>query len=749
MYASQFGNEESVRALIEKGADLEAVDEEGNTALQLASDYGNRKVAKVLCKHGARGALWYAAKNDLRDMVAELISQGHGLEECDKDGNTALQLASYYGNRKVAKLLCKHGARGALCYAAKNDLRDMVAELISNVHDLEECDKDGKTALELAAEAYDGEGHSEVLGLLIKAGIEAAQWEDVNACLGSAGKTLLMYASQCGQEESVRTLIEKGASLEEVDKNGMTALMWASRNGEADTARVLVEYGQGSRAHSHTTLCVSLETVDREGMTALLWASYEGHADTARVLVEKGASLEAVDREEGMTALLWASYEGHADTVGVLVEKGASLEAVDEEGNTALELAAEANDGEGHSEVVGLLIKAGIEAGQWQDVNACLGSAGKTLLMYASQFGNEKSVRALIEKGADLEAVDEEGNTALQLASDYGNRMVAKVLCKHGARGALWYAAKNDLRDMVAELISQGHGLEECDKDGNTALQLASYYGNRKVAKLLCKHGARGALCYAAKNDLRDMVAELISNVHDLEECDKDGKTALELAAEAYDGEGHSEVLGLLIKAGIEAAQWEDVNACLGSAGKTLLMYASQCGQEESVRALIEKGASLEEVDKDGETALMLASRNGHADTVRVLVEHDVSIDAVYRIGKKTALQIAEEEGESAVVSVLKEQYVARGLTVPVHEEREEEEEEERIQFVSSNDDESSIEEEEEEEEGDSQDSTDDLSAYSEDSEGSMQDFLDDSEDSMQDFLDDSGDSEDSMEDFL
>ena len=119
-----------------------------------------------------------------------------------------------------------------------------------------------------------------------------------------------------------------------------------------------------------------------------------------------------------------------------------------------------------------------------------------------------------------------------------------------------------------------------------------------------------------------------------------------------------------------------------------------------------------------------MASHNGHADTVRVLVEHDVSIDAVYRIGKKTALQIAEVEGESTVVAVLKEQYVARGLTVPVYEEKEEEKTKERIQFVRSrrreemdDDDESSIDEEEEE---DSQDSTDDLSEYSEGSEGSM-----------------------------
>ena len=60
-----------------------------------------------------------------------------------------------------------------------------------------------------------------------------------------------------------------------------------------------------------------------------------------------------------------------------------------------------------------------------------------------------------------------------------------------------------------------------------------------------------------------------------------------------------------------------------------------------------------------------------------MLVEHDVSIDDVYSIGKKTALQVAEEEGERAVVKVFKEQYIARGLTVPVYEVKEEQ----RIQF--------------------------------------------------------------------
>ena len=58
-------------------------------------------------------------------------------------------------------------------------------------------------------------------------------------------------------------------------------------------------------------------------------------------------------------------------------------------------------------------------------------------------------------------------------------------------------------------------------------------------------------------------------------------------------------------------------------------MYASQFGQEESVRVLIENGAGLESVDKNGETALMLTSRNGHEESVRALIEKGASLEAV------------------------------------------------------------------------------------------------------------------------
>jgi len=114
-----------------------------------------------------------------------------------------------------------------------------------------------------------------------------------------------MYASQCGNEESMRALLEKGALLETAvskysQDNGKTALMLASSNGHADTVRMLLEKG------------ALLKTVDMSCRTALMWASTSGQADTVRMLLEKGkfALLEAVDKN-GKTALRIAEEYGN------------------------------------------------------------------------------------------------------------------------------------------------------------------------------------------------------------------------------------------------------------------------------------------------------------------------------------------------------------------------------------------------------------------------------------------------------
>ena len=122
---------------------------------------------------------------------------------------------------------------------------------------------------------------------------------------------------------------------------------------------------------------------------------------------------------------------------------------------------------------------------------------GFTPLMYASSNGHADTARMLLEKGALLEAVSKNGQTALQLAENYGKDEVAKVLCNHGARGALHYAIKKDLRDMFAELIAKGHDLEECNENCRTPLDLAFIYGKEEAAAVLRSHGAQ--LTHAAQ----------------------------------------------------------------------------------------------------------------------------------------------------------------------------------------------------------------------------------------------------------
>jgi predicted regulator of Ras-like GTPase activity (Roadblock/LC7/MglB family) len=156
-----------------------------------------------------------------------------------------------------------------------------------------------------------------------------------------------------------------------------------------------------------------------------------------------------------------------------------------------------------------------------------------------------------------------------------------------------------------------------------TALQLAEEAdygrGHSEVAKVLYKHGARVAIRYVSKNNLQDMVTDLISNDHNLEECDE----ALVRAGE----EGHRdrEVVGVLM-AGVIAAG-KDVNSCLqSSGGKTLLMYASKVGHEGFVCALIEKGASLDSVDTSGRPDLQPVveptpdGSRGHIEVVGVMI---------------------------------------------------------------------------------------------------------------------------------
>ena len=93
--------------LVQAGANLEATDEDGATALMGAAYNGQTEAVKVLVQAGAnleatdsyvRTALMLAAENVTTEAVSALVQAGANLVATDEDGMTALMLAARFGN---------------------------------------------------------------------------------------------------------------------------------------------------------------------------------------------------------------------------------------------------------------------------------------------------------------------------------------------------------------------------------------------------------------------------------------------------------------------------------------------------------------------------------------------------------------------------------------------------------------------------------------------------------------------------
>jgi ankyrin repeat protein len=170
-----------VRLALENGAQVNAVCDDGATALYIAAQKGHLNVARLLLENGAQ-------VNTVRNS-----------------GATALYVAAHIGHLDVVRLLLEHGAQ-------VNAARDT-----------------GSTALYIAAQ----NGYLDVARLLLEYGAQ------VNAARND-GATALFIAAQQGYLDVARLLLEYGAKINTSLPSGATALYIAAKEGHLEVVKFLL-----------------------------------------------------------------------------------------------------------------------------------------------------------------------------------------------------------------------------------------------------------------------------------------------------------------------------------------------------------------------------------------------------------------------------------------------------------------------------------------------------------------------------
>ena len=210
----------------------------------------------------------------------------------------------------------------------------------------------------------------------------------------------LARAAEKGDISTVQALLAKGADVNAKLADGTTALIEASNGGTLDVVQLLIAKGADVNAKSVV------------GGTALMNASSSGRLNIVQALLAKGADVNAKP-DTGMTSLMLASMNGYFYIVQTLIANGADVNAKIHSGFTALSLV------HGRSDIAQILIKAGAkDVNNSGKIKAVTNNSDK--LIDACQEGDISIVKALLAKGADVNAKNAYGMTPLMVASGSG-----------------------------------------------------------------------------------------------------------------------------------------------------------------------------------------------------------------------------------------------------------------------------------------------------------------------------------------
>ncbi|MES2603733.1 MAG: ankyrin repeat domain-containing protein [Pseudomonadota bacterium] len=482
---------EAVRRLIRAGADVNALQADGATALQWAAYNGDTELAERLLKAGANPAL------------------------ANRNGSTPMWLAASHGDAAMLATLLEGGAdaneqlplgRRPLMLAARSGVVAAVSELLERGADVNAAETQrGTTALMQAAD----QGHADVLKVLIENGANIAA---VSAPVRRDGRTAALGQSEDPRKSVRRQVISVMCDAKSTD---LPTLKELATLGEANALAVGVpeeqltleeickRWGGGGFFNGGDNNRADPEP-DGGELTSLIYAARSGAIEAARVLLDAGADVNQTTRY-GWSALLAATQNRNYQMGKFLIEHGADVNLANKGGWTPLYLATDNRNLEGGDyptraadmndlEFITLLLDKGAnpnaqmtESSETRTVftNQWLNEDGATAFLRASQSGDIELMKLLLAHGADPKINTKLGVTPLAAAAGIG--WVEGITSEHSIEKTV---------EAVKLLLELGIDPNFQADTGRVALHGAAHKGATEVVKVLVAAGA--------KMDLRD-----------------------------------------------------------------------------------------------------------------------------------------------------------------------------------------------------------------------------------------------------
>jgi ankyrin repeat protein len=413
---------------------------------------------------GADSPLIDAIKAGDRDAVRTLLKSPAAMKVQEPDGTTPLHWAVLKDDLETVQRLLRAGAS------------------------VKSATRYGVTPLTLAAT----NGNPVMLQALLEAGA------DPNTAMPE-GETVLMTAARTGEVEAIRVLAQHGANVNAKEGwLGETALMWAASENHAEAVTELLKLGADANARStqmsFPKASPAVEnlitmTFPQGAWTPLMYAARQGAMEAARALMSGGADLN-LQNPDGSTALMLAIINAHYDLAVALLDAGADPNPQDVVGMSALYAAIDMQTLSWHQgrpepkpsgqlrplDVIAKLLEKGADPNaalkkpllqrQHTIGDPVLGE-GTTPFIRAARFGDVKTMRLLLQHGANPHLTQKNLNTALMIAAGLGTDRATEEFSmdKGTPEGAI---------EAIELCLEQGLDIDAFNTNGDTALHRAS-----------------------------------------------------------------------------------------------------------------------------------------------------------------------------------------------------------------------------------------------------------------------------------